>query len=137
MAQTVDLSDTHLVRNERIPTTREALGLIGGAMKLAKLRSHTVRLATATVPTKLQLAVAIGRRHFGMFSQEDLATPMRADFGRPFQLEQMAYILNREYGPWAVGLSGNALTWKPVTITDLAALHTSGDFLELVFHHLR
>lgn len=120
-----------------IPSTAEALSLIGGAPKLAKLRAQTLKLATATVPTKLQLAVFIAQKYQEIRSRSDLSRSVRPILGDSYQVEHMAYVLNREDGPWAVAVSSSALTWKPVTNDDITALSTCGDLMEVIFHHLR
>ena len=120
-----------------IPSLKTALGLLGGAGKLAKLRSATVSLATASVPTKLQLAVYIAQRHYPLASRADLEASIRPSLADAYQVEHLAYLLNKQDGPWAIAVSRNSLTWQPVTGTDLDGLRTRGDFVEMVFHHLR
>ena len=120
-----------------VPPVKVALGLIGGAPKLAKLRSKTVSLATAAVPAKLQLAVWITQRHYPVVSQADLEAPIRPGLARPYAIENTVYVLNQQDGPWAVAISGQDVSWKPVKHEDIACLLTRGDFIEMIFHHLR
>lgn len=120
-----------------IPSLKTALSLVGGASKLAKLRSETVSLATASVPTKLQLAVHIAQRHYMIGDRDDLSQSIRPSLGDPYEVENLAYLLNKQDGPWAIAVSRNSLTWQPVRGSDLDCLRTRGDFVEMVFHHLR
>ncbi|HVT36758.1 MAG TPA: hypothetical protein VHE37_14305 [Nevskiaceae bacterium] len=120
-----------------VPPVKVAVGLIGGAPKLAKLRSKTVSLATAAVPAKLQLAVWIAQRHYPVQRKTDLEQSVRASLARPYAVENMVYLLNQQDGPWATAISGHDISWKPVKHEEVACLLTRGEFLELVFHHLR
>lgn len=120
-----------------IPSLKTALSLVGGASKLARLRSATVSLATASVPTKLQLAVHIAQRHYTLCGRADLELSIRDTLADSYEIENLAYLLNMQDAPWAIAVSKNHLTWQPVDSTDLECLKTRGDFVEMIFHHLR
>lgn len=125
------------VVNTPIPTIEEAVRIIGGANRLAKLRTETVRLSTEKVGLKIQLALHITRKYLAIEGKQDLGRSVRQLFGIPYQGEQLVYELNKHDGPWAIAVSGGSLTWMFVTNDDVAALATGEDFLAMVFHHLR
>lgn len=88
-------------------------------------------------PSRLQLATSITQRHYTCNTPEALQTSITQSLAQQWQQAHMAFTLNDQDGPWAVAISNNALAWAAVAPGDLSTLKIVGDFLALVYHHLR
>ena len=92
---------------------------------------------TSLTPSRLQLATAITQRHYTFNATQDLQVSIAQSLSQDWQRAHVAFALNTQDGPWAVAMSHNSLAWATVAANDLGTLKIVGNFLALVYLHLR
>ena len=121
-----------------VPSSKKAVGLIGGKAALEKLHQKGAKLAAAAAPTRLQLAIAVTKRHYLIDTEQDLKQSIKATLDDAWEQQHMLWSLNKVDGPWAQGMSQGQFVWAPLTdVAELTALSVRGDFVEMIYLHLR